>query len=185
MCFITQNPEMMSMYRQRVAYGQDPKQVMEYLERLDRQRDDSKPQAAPSMVGLSPEKGDIQCQIIHRKDKSFRILNSCTKRNNIKVIEPQMIEANRPEKWIDSPFGYRLDGNMYNCQLCSYQSTKGNSIQQHCMGHFPSTYLCDICGDGFHIKTQLINHKNVECQTCFKTIKHGSMNSHSCNIRFN
>lgn len=41
MCIITQNREMMSMYRQRVAYGQDPKQVMEYLERLAKKREDT------------------------------------------------------------------------------------------------------------------------------------------------
>lgn len=38
MCLITKNPELMALYRQRVAYGQDPVKVSEYVKRLENKR---------------------------------------------------------------------------------------------------------------------------------------------------
>jgi hypothetical protein len=55
MCQITQNPELLALYRQRLAYGQDPVQVSEYVKGLDRQRERPSMEPPPSMVRLTPE----------------------------------------------------------------------------------------------------------------------------------
>ena len=38
MCLITQTPELLSQYRRRIAYGEDPVQVSEYVEGLAKKR---------------------------------------------------------------------------------------------------------------------------------------------------
>jgi hypothetical protein len=47
MCLITKNPELMALYRQRVAYGQDPVKVSEYVKGLENKRNNNK-----SIVGV-------------------------------------------------------------------------------------------------------------------------------------
>jgi hypothetical protein len=47
MCLITKKPELMALYRQRVAYGQDPVKVSEYVKGLENKRNNNK-----SIVGV-------------------------------------------------------------------------------------------------------------------------------------
>jgi hypothetical protein len=168
------SPELQAIYRKKVAYGEDQDEALRYVENLEKSR--SSPKTSISKVSDK--------NIIERNGKLFRSLHTCVKRNfKKKVVEPQMQEQDRPppHKWMNHLLGYTcVEKGVYKCQLCPFTAKATNSIGQHCLKHFPSKYNCEECGDQFSIKTQLINHFNVECLQCGKTVKHGSMASHSC-----
>ena len=134
----------------------------------------------------------LLCQeIIVKKGNRFCLLGTCRKRKNKKRIEPQLPEDKRPSKLINHPLGYVKEGDMYQCQLCPRKAKKSNTIQQHCLCHFParwecdeSTLKCDGCSDGFILKTSYINHFDVQCLECDKVIKRSSIPSHSCKYKF-
>jgi len=183
------SPELQIIYRKKVAYGEEPDEVIKYLDNLQVSRSFAKviecTQINHCMGGFISKATNKN--IIERKGKFFRKLNNCNKRNfKKKVVEPQMLEEDRPSphKWMNHLLGYTcVEKGVYKCQLCPFTANASNSIQQHCLKHFPSKYNCEECGDQFSIKTQLINHFNVECLQCGKTIKHGSMASHSCKYK--
>ena len=119
--------------------------------------------------------------ITNKKGYSFIITHECSVRKNVKIVNPQKNESSRPiGQYQDDPMGYIRKDELYQCQLCNYKHKKHNSIQQHCLAHFPAKYNCLQCGDAFHIKTQINNHYLVKCIHCNKKIKKGSISSHNC-----
>ncbi len=134
-----------------------------------------------AIVKCSPcERTDIV--VFTSKGKRFKKLPSCRKRKNIKQISPQYTAFEIPSKFFGHKLGYTPIDNGYKCHSCVFTAKKTNTIQQHCLQHFPGKYPCLDCGDVFHIKTQHINHQSVECLTCLKTIKRGSIASHNCKL---
>lgn len=129
---------------------------------------------------LEKSSGGLDSIITTKKGYQFRQTGKCRRRDNIKVISPQKPEQSRPINFLDDPLGYIKLEEGYQCQLCDYSHKKCNSIQQHCLAHFPPKYNCSECGDAFHLKTAKNDHYLLECLSCFKKIKKGSKSSHNC-----
>ena len=91
-----------------------------------------------------------------------------------------MMEEKRPKKYRNDPCGYLKTDDGFSCQLCLFSCQKSNTMQQHCMSHFPAQHQCVECGDCFYMKGVLLNHYKVECESCGKKIRLGSISSHNC-----
>ena len=102
------------------------------------------------------------------------IATGCRARKTIggKKILPQLQETDRPSGWrwhnvayVDNPSGG------FKCLYCNTVKKRQNTMQQHCMKHFPPTIHCQDCGDSFHIKTEYTQHFTYKCQHCQKICK--------------
>lgn len=90
---------------------------------------------------LEKSSGGLDSIITTKKGYQFRQTGKCRRRDNIKVISPQKPEQSRPINFLDDPLGYIKLEEGYQCQLCDYSHKKCNSIQQHCLPHFPPKFI--------------------------------------------
>jgi hypothetical protein len=117
---------------------------------------------------------------------TFKNLNTCSHRKNIKTQHPELSASENPacdikmgEKALfNHKNGYSRTESGYQCNLCDYTAKRSGDVQQHCLKHFPGRYPCQDCGDVFHISTQRHNHYDTECLDCGKKVKRGTQASH-------
>lgn len=93
-------------------------------------------------------------------------------------IQPQLPEGERPAEGVWKGSAYTETDGRYHCKYCSFSDKRTNTIQQHCVCHFPPTHGCEQCGDVFHLKSGRNQHVLDECGLCGAEIRASGIKAH-------
>jgi len=96
--------------------------------------------------------------------------SGCQPRKNKIIIQPQLLESQRPTPLSGNAFVKTPDGT-FKCQYCLSFKNKKSTMEEHVRRHFPPLYPCTDCGETFYSSTCRLQHIRHPCKLCGKQLR--------------